>query len=166
MLHLQNVELALQDVDLVNLALQDVELALQDGNLHYTMWSLHCKMWELALQDVELALLQDPTPNTEKRQESGMPPKPLSISATTLFTWEVSRSPPAAAMLLLLLLLLLPSSIDPRCKGSFLLKERLHIQQTFHIYTSILRASDIAIPTKLLLLLHSCDFAERRLRNS
>jgi hypothetical protein len=52
---------------------------------------------ELALQDVELALLQDPTPNTQKRQESGMPPKPLSISATTLFTWEVSHSPPPAA---------------------------------------------------------------------
>jgi hypothetical protein len=69
------------------------------------MWSLHCKMWELALQDVELALVQDPTPNTQKRQESGMPPKPLSISSTTLFTWEVSCSPPAAAMPLLLWLL-------------------------------------------------------------
>jgi hypothetical protein len=133
------------------------------GNLHYTMWSLHCKMWELALQDVELTLLQDLTPNTQKRQELGMPPKPLSISSTTLFTWEVSCPPPAAAMPLLLLLL---SSIDPGCKGSFLQKERLHIQQTFHTYTSVLRASDIAIPTKLLLLLHSCDFAERRLRNS
>jgi hypothetical protein len=55
-LHLQDVELALQDVDLVDLALQDAELALQDvgtrttqcgaciarcGNLHYKMWSSH-----------------------------------------------------------------------------------------------------------------------------